>query len=360
MIEITYPPGSMALAKAQLKSIYGKSRLFYDETAELGLKRVELSTPSLNYMLSGKYFGEGSGIPLGKLINVYGMESQGKTAFCLGVARDFLAQGLKVLWIDAERSFDPTYAMNFNIDVNDRENFELMVPDFGEQAYDGAAAFAQNGAVSLIVIDSYSALGTRKTYEKNSEENDVASSCKRLTEHFQNMVKWAADRNVTVMYINQMRDVQNSKFGGKKFTGGNSMKFYPHISIEIKKAVGGDIEMSNGDYVGFKAVLETEKNKTFVPHKKANLIAIPGFGFSRELDILELAIGEKICRKAGSYVYYGDTSVGNGIRQQFEKLWSDTELLDRIEADLKLALDPEVDQTTGEITSELPAIEDVV
>lgn len=356
-----YPDNSLELAKATLQNIHKEAKLFYDDIEDANLTKFELSLKSVNYIMSGKYWGPRSGFTLGRLYNFWGPESSGKSALALQISGDILSGGGKTAWIDAERSFDPYYAINaYNIDVSDEDHFALILPEYGEQAFDAIKSYVEAGAVSLAVVDSVSALGTKRSQEGDAERNDVASLALRLSQHLQNIVKPASDMKASVIYINQMRENLVSmggavKAAGKKHTGGNAMKFYPHTAIKFEK---GEFIKAGDELVGQKVILTAAKNKLGLPWKSTELILIPGEGFSVELDILSLATKEKIVTQKGNWFYYGEQAIGNGQNQARLKLKEKPEMLNEIWEKTKYALHPaNIDTETGEIVSEAPTEE---
>jgi recombination protein RecA len=315
----------------------------------------------MNYVLSGKYWGNGSGFALGALYNFFGPESSGKSALALQISGDILRSGGRTNWVDAERSFDPIYAKaSFGIDIMNKSNFHLVLPDYGEQAFDAIKSYVEAGAVSLVVVDSVSALGTKRTQEADAERNDVASLALRLSQHLQTIIKPAKDMKGSVIYINQLRDNLISmggavKAAGKKYTGGSAMKFYPHTALKFVK---GDFVKAGDEIIGQKVTITAEKNKLGMPWKSTELILIPGEGFSVELDILMLAVANKVVAQKGNWYYFGEQPVGNGLNQSRLKLKEKPEMLNEIWEKTKYALQPaEVDEETGEIISETPVEE---
>lgn len=353
-----YPEGSLELSRAQVEAIHPDAKLYYDNEEGADIQRFELSLPSVNYILSGRYAGPRSGFALGKLYNFYGFQSTGKSAMAMQITGDIIKQGGRGAWTDVERSWDNDYTKEaYGLDEKEPDKFILFKPDYGEQAFDIIHTYASNGSISINTCDSVSALGTQRTNEANALKNDVAHLSLRLSQHLPRVIKSASDNFCSIVYINQMRDKLVTVGGmmmaaGKKFTGGNAMLFYPHVAIEFSKVK--DIYTANEDFVGVEVELDVTKNKVGKPHLKTTLLLIPGEGFSREADILRLAVQEKVCEKKGNWFFYGEQGIGNGVNMARLKLKEKPEFLEEIWNKTKLAMYPVIDISTGEI---LPAKE---
>lgn len=355
------------LARAQVLGIHKGAQLFVDQLeGAKQVNRFELPYFTLNYIFSNKYAGEGSGVPMGKIINTFGWESSGKSALWLNIASAIIAGGGKVLWVDAERSLDAEYAMNFGIDIEDEESFIWTLPDYGEQAMDIVETYVSTGAIDLAVIDSVTALQVKKVFEATSEKNDVASLANKLSPHLGKMVKMAADNHCTVVYINQMRTNLTAMGAfGNKYTGGAPMKFYPHIALNFKER--SEIYKGDKEFVGLDVKMIAEKNKTAKPKNSGSMMLVPGFGFSKEVDVLTHAEAEKVVRKAGNFYYFAtgeftekkvkgvikqepvEILLGNGKDAARQTLVDDPELFERIRSLTAAKLTAEVDTETGEI-----------
>lgn len=353
-MEFKYPNNSFDLARGTVQAIHKDAKLFFTDAPDPRITRFELSLKSLNNVLSGKYWGPKSGFALGKLYNFFGPESSGKSALALQIQADIIHNNGRAVWVDAERSLDEDYiAEAYMVDVYDKTVFEAMVPDYGEQAFDGIKAFAEAQACSLITVDSVSALGTKRTQEANAEKADVASLALKLGQHLQTIVKPANDSKCAIIYINQLRtNLQMGGAFGNKYTGGWPMKFYPHVALEFRR---GDQLTSGNEIVGSKTKVTAVKNKVGKPHRFAELIMIAGEGFSVELDIHKLAVESKVVEQKGNWYYYKGQAVGNGLNQCRLKLKEHPEMLQDIWNDTKYVLQPAgVDESTGEVISEKP------
>lgn len=356
MFDFEYPDNSLELAKATLQSNYKDSKLFLSAGEDASLTRYELSLKTLNWILSGKYWGDSTGFVLGKLYNFWGLESVGKSALALQITADIINGGGRGQWIDAERSSDPDYMLKaYGIDVEDEGSFHLVLPDYGEQGYDAVKTYIDARSISISTIDSVAASGTARTQNAEKQKHDVASLALVTSQHLQKIIKPANDAKCSVIYINQVRENLISVGGmmmaaGKKFTGGIAMKHYPHVELYFKKVK--DLYMGDEEFFAQEILIHAKKNKVSIPHRKGTFILVPGEGFSVGLDILMLATKEKICRKAGAYWYYGEQSVGQGLRQCHIKLKEHPEMLEEIWEKTKWKLHPADVPASAEIMSE--------
>lgn len=344
MFEFEYPESSLALAKATLQSNYKDSKLFLSAGEDPSLVRYELSLKTLNWIFSGKYWGEKTGFVLGKLYNFWGLESVGKSALALQITADIINGGGRGQWVDMERSSDPDYMRSaYGIDVEDEGSFHLVLPDYGEQGYDAVKTYIDARSISISTIDSVAASGTARTQNAEKQKHDVASLALVTSQHLQKIIKPANDAKCSVIYINQVRENLISVGGmmmaaGKKFTGGIAMKHYPHVELFFKKVK--DLTTGDDEFFAQEILIHAKKNKVSIPHRKGNFILVPGEGFSVGLDILMLATREKVCTKKGAYWYYGDQAVGQGLRQCHIKLKEFPEMLEEIWEKTKWLLHP--------------------
>lgn len=334
---------TLDLVKAQLKELWPDKKLISDDTDDLSVKRIELRLPSFNKVLSNRWCGPNSGLPVGKMIHIYGMESSGKSAFAFECASTMQELQQCVLWNDMEATFDSTYAFEaFGLLSEGNPLFVLAKPDFAEQAFDVTELFLKTGQIKLAVLDSVAALGTKKIFESTSEDISVAALARVISTHMIRATKLLD--NTTIIYINQLRDNIINMGGmvkamGKKYSGGNALHFYPHIALKFTKEED-KFSPDKSEYYGREITIESEKNKTAKPFIKVNLLMIPGEGFSREIDILNLAVKSGVVSKKGNWYYYGEQSVGNGQNQARLKLKEKPEFLEAIWDRTKVILEP--------------------
>jgi len=325
-----YDDNAIDIATAAVAAIYKGQDFFYKPGRDIAsIQRFETSLPSLNWILSGRHFGDNCGLPMGKLINVYGPSSSGKTTLCYQLAGEIVKAGGRVGWIDKESSFDSEYAAKFGIDADNPKHISLSWPDYSEQAFDTMYAWADAKSVSLIVVDSVDGLVSMNEEEKAAADTEqIGSQAKPLTRHLKKMINKARRANITVLYINQLRN--NLTMGGsfgKKFTNVEAMKFYPHIQLEVAKdKTKAELYDSAGNFIGINTGVCATKNKTAAPFNKFQFQIIPGQGFSKETDTVFLGLKEKVVTQKGNWFYFGEQALGNGINMARLKLVENPEL----------------------------------
>jgi len=349
---------NLELARLQFEAIkaHAGKKIFIDPyETDTSIRRLELPLPTLNKILSGKYFGEHSGFAMGKLYSFVGMESTGKTALSLYIAGTIIKNGGVVAWLDKENSFDPEYAKNvFGIDIYDTEHFILLKPDNAEEAFDALQSLVDNQAVDLAVVDSIPALGASASNENDANSNSMATLARRIAEHIPRIINKCNEAGTSIIYINQLRaNISGGMAYGKKQTGGNTMLFAPHCTLFFRRKE--EVEKGTGDmaeFIGQEILIKAEKNKLAFPKQYGLFMLYPGEGFSRETDILNLALNTGVCKKSGSWYSFGEERIGQGIDTVRGILKENHELTDKIWDKTKLALNPVFDITTGEIIEE--------
>jgi recombination protein RecA len=349
-------PKNMELTMAEMKSKYQNPELFRDPSKHnMTVQRFELDVPSWNYILSGRYFGPGSGAPIGKIYNVFGPSSIGKSAFALYLAGKMYQAGGTVHWIDKETSFDADYAKRaFGLDALAGDGrVSVSVPDNAEEAFNILVSIVENDAADLIVVDSVPALGTLAQNEKDAEKASMAELARKLSEHFPKIISKIYKNNITILYINQLRaNISGGMAYGNKATGGNAMTFYSDIGLEFKRTQGYEIwSADKKDYLGHETIIEADKNKTAWPHLKAKMLFYPGEGFSRVMDIANLAIDTGVIKKSSAWLSFGEAKF-QGMENMRMALKEDPELLNKIWEATKPLLHPVVNTNTGEILNE--------
>lgn len=352
----------MDLAIAQInamKTHKGKNIFLIPGKTDPNVQRLELSVPSLNYILSSKYGGPGSGFPMGKIFNFWGPESIGKTASAGQICGDFYQAGANVHWIDKEHSFDGEYFYDaFGLDINDNKHFSVSQPDNAEEAFDIIVSMVDNKAADIIVLDSIPALGTVASNDKEASENSMATLSRKLAEHFPRIINKIGKAKISIIYINQVRSAMGAGIAYDKYTGGNPMRFYPHVALKFKrkgfltKGTGEDAE-----FIGTEVNISGDKNKTAPPKKWATLDLIPGVGFCPIRDKLKLALSVGTAKQSGAWFTIGEERF-QGYENTIAALNDSPSLVDSLwQATLK-ELHPQVDKTTGEIiTEETPQAE---
>ncbi|RLA65238.1 MAG: recombinase RecA [Epsilonproteobacteria bacterium] len=296
------------------------------------------------------------GIPKGRIIEVYGPESSGKTTLTLHIAAECQKEGGTVAFIDAEHALDTKYAQNLGVDI---PNTLVSQPDCGEQALEIADMLIRSGAVNLLIIDSVAALTPRAEIEGDMGDSHMGLQARLMSQALRKLTGSISRSNCTVIFINQLRMKIGVMFGNPETTtGGNALKFYSSVRIDIRR-IGA---IKNGDeFIGNRTKVKIVKNKVAAPFQIVEFDIMYGHGISKEGDILDLAVKEEIVEKAGSWFSYNDSKIGQGRENVKKFLQANPEILTEIKGKilLKNGLTEEkaetkknVDTSTGEIIEE--------
>jgi len=310
---------ALETALSQIEKKFGKgSVMTFSSNA---LKTVEtIPSGSLSLDLAT---GVG-GIPRGKVIEIYGPESSGKTTLTLHLIAEAQKQGGKAVFIDAEHAFDPKYAKTIGVNLDD---LIISQPDYGEQALEIAETLIRSGVIDVVVIDSVAALVPKAELEGDIEDSNIGLHA-RLMSKAMRVLKGAVNKsNTALVLINQVREKVGVMFGNPETTtGGRAIKFFADMRMEVRKS---DIKDS-GERVGNRVRVKIVKNKLAPPFKEAEFDVIYGEGISKEGEIIDL--GEKlgIIKKSGAWYSYGDMKLGQGKEKVREKLKEDRQLFEEL------------------------------
>lgn len=303
-----------------------------------------ISTGSLNLDMA---LGVG-GVPKGRIIEVYGAESSGKTTIALHIAAETQKANGIVAYIDAEHALDPEYAKALGVDVD-----ELLIsqPDYGEQALEIADLLVRSGAVDLIVVDSVAALVPKAEIDGEMSDQQMGLQARLMSKALRKLTATLNKSKTTMIFINQIRD----KIGGFGFgpqtttTGGKALKFYASVRMEVKRV--GSVKQGD-DVIGNETVVKVTKNKVAPPFKEANFQIMYGKGITRVGEILEMALDNDIVSKSGAWFSFGDIRLGQGKENVKARLESEPELLAAIEAEVMKVMKPHSakDETEEEVS----------
>ncbi len=297
------------------------------------------------------------GFPKGRVIEIYGPESSGKTTLALHAIAEMQKSGGTAAFVDAEHALDPVYASKLGVDT---ENLYVAQPDCGEQALEVVEALVRSGAVDIIVIDSVAALVPRNEIEGEMGDSHMGLQARLMSQALRKITSITARTGCMVIFINQLRQKIGVTFGPSEVTtGGNALKFYASMRIDIRR-IGGLHKTVNGDKVdvGNKVRIRVKKNKLAPPFQQCETEIIYGRGFCLAGDVLSIAIQHGIVSKSGSWFNFGDESLGQGRENVREKLMADPVLLARIHAEVEKLLagteaevntDDEVPLATSEV-----------
>lgn len=266
------------------------------------------------------------GVPRGRVVEVYGPESSGKTTIALHMIAEAQKLGGVAAFIDAEHALDPNYAEALGVDI---DNLIVSQPDYGEQALEICEDLARSGAIDIIVIDSVAALVPRAEIDGEMGDASVGLHARLMSQAMRKLAAILNKSQTTVIFINQLREKIGIMFGNPETTtGGRALKFYSSVRLDIRR-----IERINkGDEnIGSRTRVRVVKNKVAPPFKEAEFDLIFGKGISRASEIMDLAVESDIMSKSGSWYSYGDTRLGNGRDNVREFLENDEKILDEIE-----------------------------
>jgi recombination protein RecA len=273
------------------------------------------------------------GYPRGRVIEIFGPESSGKTTLAIHAIAEAQKVGGIAAVIDAEHAFDRFYAENLGVDV---ENLLISQPDNGEQALEITDHLIRSGALDIVVIDSVAALTPKAEIEGEMGDSKMGLQARLMSQALRKLTANISKTNVCVMFINQLRDKIGVMFGNPETTtGGNALKFYSSVRVDIRR-IG---QIKDGEEVkGNRTRVKIVKNKVAPPFRKAEFDIIYGEGISKSGEILDLAVDNNIVKKSGSWYSYGETKLGQGRDAVKQLITDNPELIEELEIKIREAL----------------------
>ncbi|WP_457640359.1 recombinase RecA [Persephonella sp.] len=315
---------ALEVALSQIEKKFGKgSIMMLSSEAERSVEVIPSGSLTLDIAT-----GIG-GVPKGRVVEIYGPESSGKTTLTLHIIAEAQKRGGKAVFIDAEHAFDPKYAKSIGVNL---EDLIISQPDYGEQALEIAETLIRSGVIDVIIIDSVAALVPKAELEGDIEDSNVGLHA-RLMSKAMRVLKGAVNKsNTSLILINQIREKVGVMFGNPETTtGGRAIKFFADMRLEVRKK---DIKDS-GEKVGSRVRVKVVKNKLAPPFKEAEFDVIYGEGISKEGELLDLGEELGIIKKSGAWYSYGDRKIGQGREKAREFLKQNPEIAQEIEQKIR-------------------------
>jgi len=312
---------ALELAITQIDRQFGKGSIMKLGQEHIPTMENSVSTGCLSLDVA---LGVG-GVPRGRIIEIYGPESSGKTTLALHIVAEAQKAGGFAAYIDAEHAVDPEYSKNLGVDT---EELLISQPDTGEQALEICETLVRSGAVDVIVIDSVAALVPRAELEGDMGDTHVGLQARLMSQALRKLTGTVSRSNTTVIFINQIREKIGVMFGNPETTpGGRALKFYSSIRMEIRRITS---LKDGGEMVGSRVRVKVVKNKVAPPFKQSEFDIMYGQGISYEGDVLDLAVSGDIVEKTGAWYSFDDMKIGQGRENSKTYLRENKEVLEKI------------------------------
>jgi recombination protein RecA len=338
---------AIGAAVSQIEKSYGKGAIM--RMGDRGTQRMpSISTGALALDLA---LGIG-GVPRGRVVEIYGPESSGKTTLALHIIAEAQKAGGLAAFIDAEHAIDPAYAQNIGVDLDD---LYFSQPDNGEQALEITDTLVRSGAVDVVVVDSVAALVPRAEIEGEMGDSHVGLQARLMSQALRKLSGSLSRSGTTAIFINQLREKIGVMFGSPETTpGGRALKFYSSVRLDVRRI--GALKAGN-DTVGNQTKVTVRKNKVAPPFKEVFFDIMYGEGISKEGSILDMGLAHGVVQKSGAWFAYGDERLGQGRENAKRLLKEDGDVRGRILADIheELGLDAASPDDSPEAPDEAPA-----
>jgi len=316
-------------AMAQIEKMYGKGSIMrLGDQTDLAVEYIPTGSLALDVAL-----GIG-GLPKGRIIEIYGPESSGKTTLALHVVAEAQKRGGEVAFVDAEHALDPTYARALGVKV---EDMLISQPDTGEQALEITEALVRSGAIDVIVVDSVAALVPRAEIEGEMGDSYVGLHARLMSQALRKLTGAIGKTNTIVIFINQLREKVGVMYGNPEVTtGGRALKFYSSVRIDVRRI---EALKNGGEVVGNRTRAKVVKNKVAPPFREAEFDIMYGEGITKEGELIDLGVRLDLVQKAGSWFSMGEVRIGQGRDAAKKYLIENPEIAAQLEADIRKNFD---------------------
>ena len=333
-------------ALSQIEKEYGKGAVMRlgDPANRMNVETIPTGSLSLDIAL-----GLG-GIPKGRVVEIYGPESSGKTTVTLHMIAEVQKRGGIAGFIDAEHALDPVYAKNIGVDI---DNLYISQPDNGEQALEITETMVRSGAVDIVVIDSVAALVPKDEIDGNMGDTHVGLQARLMSQALRKLTAVISKTNCTVVFINQLREKVGVMFGSPETTtGGRALKFYSSVRLDVRRI---ESIKQNGEVIGNRTRVKVVKNKVAPPFKNAEFDIMFGQGISREGDILDLAADNNVIIKSGAWYTYNGERIGQGRENTKQYLKDNPNVCVEVEGKVRELFNLPDDKIVGDNTDKKSA-----
>ena len=316
-------------AMAQIEKMYGKGSIMrFGDKAELNVDYIPTGSLALDVAL-----GIG-GLPKGRIVEIYGPESSGKTTLALHIVAEAQKRGGEVAFVDAEHALDPTYARALGVKV---EDMLISQPDTGEQALEITEALVRSGAIDVIVVDSVAALVPRAEIEGEMGDSYVGLQARLMSQALRKLTGAIGKTNCIVIFINQLREKVGVMYGNPEVTtGGRALKFYSSVRSDVRRIEA----LKNGsEIIGNRTRAKVVKNKVAPPFREAEFDIMYGQGIAHEGELIDLGVKLDLVQKSGSWFSIGETRIGQGREAAKKYLLENPEVAEKLEADIRKNFD---------------------
>ena len=341
---------ALEMAMGQIEKQFGKGSVMkLGEFKTTGVDAIPTGALSLDVAL-----GIG-GIPRGRIIEIFGPESSGKTTLALHVISEAQKLGGEAAFIDAEHALDPVYAKNLGVDI---DNLIVSQPDTGEQALEIAEALVRSGAIDVIVVDSVAALVPKAEIDGDMGDSHVGLQARLMSQALRKLAGVISKSKTVIIFINQLREKVGIMFGNPETTpGGRALKFYSSVRLDIRKI---ENIKQDGTVIGNRAKVKVVKNKVAPPFREAEFDIVYGKGISKEGNILDIAVNLNIIEKAGAWFSYNGEKIGQGRENVKEYLKENPKVAEEIEKKIRANFTEAFEKSLGDATENVEETEEDV